>query len=323
MKIAVLTVDNKSCASYISNYEPDIIPSYYFNVFSRYKISCEVKLSKKNSLSVLNRIKNDFDIFVNLCDGAKGDDRPGIEVTEFLEKNKLNYTGADPFFYEPTREQMKHAAKINKIMTPKSYFFYSKKEFDNFNKLKFCFPCVVKHYCSYGSVGMTKDSVVYNYDDLSKEVYRFIENFGGVLVEKYIEGKEYTVLIVSYSKDKVITFEPVEVVLPEGEKIKHFNLKWQNHNLLNFKLIDNKHVTDLLKEYSFKIYTTMRGNGYARFDFREDNEGNLYFLELNPNCSIFYPQSDPSSADVILALNQNGYTKFIDSIINFALVRHL
>jgi hypothetical protein len=31
--------------------------------------------------------------------------------------------------------------------------------------------------------------------------------------------------------------------------------------------------------------------------------GNIYFLEINPNCGIFYPMNAYGSADVILSLD--------------------
>eukprot|EP00198_Chlamydomonas_reinhardtii_P014391 XP_001703728.1 predicted protein [Chlamydomonas reinhardtii] len=58
------------------------------------------------------------------------------------------------------------------------------------------FPLIVKHPGGYGSVGMTKDSKVHNEEQLWKQVARFVGSFGGALVEEFITGREFTVLVV-------------------------------------------------------------------------------------------------------------------------------
>ena len=46
-------------------------------------------------------------MFLNLCDGAWDEARPGIEVVSALERLELAFTGAGTSFYEPSREVMK------------------------------------------------------------------------------------------------------------------------------------------------------------------------------------------------------------------------
>ena len=48
-----------------------------------------------------------FDIYLNMCDGAADENRPGLDVVLALESLNLPFTGAASHYYEPTREQMK------------------------------------------------------------------------------------------------------------------------------------------------------------------------------------------------------------------------
>jgi len=53
------------------------------------------------------------------------------------------------------------------------------------------------------------------------------------------------------------------------------------------------------------MFRALRGVGYGRADFRVNAKGEVYFLEMNPNCGLFYtaPDDDPGilgSADFIL-----------------------
>lgn len=54
--------------------------------------------------------------------------------------------------------------------------------------------------------------------------------------------------------------------------------------------------------------------------------GNVFFLEVNPNCGVFYPpepREQMGSADFILGLDQQhgGHAGFIDAIVEAALQR--
>jgi D-alanine-D-alanine ligase len=69
------------------------------------------------------------------------------------------------------------------------------------------------------------------------------------------------------------------------------------------------------------MFRTLNGNGYARCDYRMDATGAIYMLEINPNCGIFYPPTDPGSADFCLLHDKINHRKFMKMIIRSALQR--
>ncbi len=313
-KIAILLVENKESLSEISQLEPEVNPLPYLKKYS----ATLFPLSKKNAIQQLTTIITQFDVFLNLCDGAIGDDRPGIEIVQFLEKHKIPFTGASSSFYEPSRADMKNAASKCKVNVPKSFFISDLNQIDSFN---LSFPCIVKHPNSYSSIGLTKKSVVYDIESLKEEVSEKIQKYNAALIEEYIRGDEYTVLIASKSKTETIVFFPAKIIFPNGEEFKHFSLKWEQHSTMKYIPCSEHVLAQKLMDYSDRIYKEMKGNGYARFDYRVDNNGNIFFIELNPNCSLFYPPENASSADEILAFNQNDKQTFVEIILQFALQR--
>ena len=76
-----------------------------------------------------------------------------------------------------------------------------------------------------------------------------------------------------------------------------------------------------LREYTVKVFQALKGNGYARCDFRLGADGELYMLEINPNCGIFYPPNDAGSADFCLLNDPMGHQGFMELIIRSALKR--
>lgn len=75
---------------------------------------------------------------------------------------------------------------------------------------------------------MTKDSKVQDREALYNEANRFINLFGSVLVEEFIEGSECTVLVTENpgKPNDPIIWTPAQYKFPEGEDFKHFDLKW-------------------------------------------------------------------------------------------------
>ncbi len=319
MKICILKVDNNISNSAISKFEPSANPINWLKEHEYEQWS----LSANNSKDLLNQLlKNDFEVYVNLCDGAKGEDRPGIEVVNILEKADVAFTGANSKFYEPTRFEMKNACIEANINYPKGVIV--EKNYNVGTLLNILqFPMIVKHFNSYNSIGMTIKSVVNNVSELTIQASKMILEFGSAMIEEYIDGIEFTALVVenSINKNEPIVFEPMQIVFPEGEKFKHFDLKWKNHISMKYIPVIDKNISDRIKNMSAGMFKTMNGCGYARCDLRMNNNGELFILEINPNCSIYFPKEDPSSADEILFAENNGHELFTKLILKSAFNR--
>jgi len=53
-----------------------------------------------------------------------------------------------------------------------------------------------------------------------------------------------------------------------------------------------------IQEMTKKIFIAMQGVAYGRADFRISNNGEVYFLEMNPNCGLFYTSPEDNSYSV-------------------------
>ncbi|KCV70508.1 hypothetical protein H696_02857 [Fonticula alba] len=135
-----------------------------------------------------------FDFYVNLTDGAWDEDRAGVEVCEALQRFRAPYTGADPRFFSMTKEAQKLRLNEAGLVTAPYVFCYTEADLQAADR-GLDYPLILKHYNSGGSIGMTVDSRVETRDQLLAEGRRFLREFGGVLVEEFIAGREFTVLV--------------------------------------------------------------------------------------------------------------------------------
>jgi len=191
LKIAILHPSYEDSLSPMKDMDPECDPSRYLP-----EMNCShFRIGKSTAVKQVTEIaRQGFDAVINLCDGAWDEDRPGLEVVQVLERFNVAFTGAGSAFYDPSRESMKIAANSAGVSIPAYVMARTVADVDRaLSHLRF--PMIVKHPHGYSSVGMTKASRVTDADGLRVEVARLIELFGGALVEEFIEGREFTVLV--------------------------------------------------------------------------------------------------------------------------------
>jgi D-alanine-D-alanine ligase len=151
-----------------------------------------------------------------------------------------------------------------------------------------------------------------------------ISEFGATLIEEFIEGREFSVLVVENAAEELqpFAYHPVEFRFPNGESFKHFDLKWKNYETMTHLQCDDDDLAERLKDISRKLFVGLNGSGYGRCDIRMNDRGELFMLEINPNCDIAYPLEEAGSADLILLHEPWGHREFFEKIIEAALSRH-
>lgn len=261
-----------------------------------------------------------YDAVVNMCDGGWDEDLPGPEVVATLERYRVAFTGAGSAFLDPTRDVMKLAAHAADVRVP-GYAVLTGAHGDELDRaLALRFPLIVKPPHGYSSVGIGPESKVCDADALRRQVAAVVAVHGEALVEEFVEGREVTVLVAD-GPDGPLVYPPVEFLFPEGSTFKHHALKWIDHAQMRAVPVRDDALCDELCSAARRVFATMNGDGYARLDLRLDRDGVPHFLEINPNCGVFYPEDEYGSADFILTLTPGGHRAFLEGLIDAAIRR--
>jgi len=328
MKICVLQSSYDNSNAPFKDFDPYCDPEYFYPKGQKTHTFESALIGKATASQQIRDLAcKGYDVFINLCDGAFDEDRAGMEVTQLLEKYNLPFTGANSGFYEPSKELQKMMAYYFGVRTPAFAFAFNDQDIEeaaqNLN-----YPMIVKHFNGYSSVGMTRQSRVTNREELFDMAQKMIAEYEGALIEEFIDGREFTVLVAENPDDESnpIAFTPVECKFKNGETFKHFDLKWKEFQNLSWVACDDERLAHELKEMSKKIFVALGGVGYGRTDIRVNEKGEPYFLEINPNCGIFYPApvEEPDalgSADFVLIHDKMGHERFVEHIIKCALKR--
>ena len=271
---------------------------------------------------VLAIAQQSFDAVINLCDGAWDEDRAGVEVVQTLQRCGVAYTGASADHYDPSRDTMKRVLHYSGLATPRHVFCDSDQDSDDAAR-HLRFPLIVKHPASYGSIALDRGSVCTTAAQLHARTAAIRLQYGQALVEEFVAGREFTVLVAESETPggEPRTWPAVEFSFPPGESFKHFDLKWVQFAQMGSAIVPSGALADRLRTAAATFFAALGGDGYGRVDFRMATDGTLHILEINPNCGVFYPAGSYGSADFALAAAPGGHRAFLDHILRCALAR--
>jgi D-alanine-D-alanine ligase len=272
-----------------------------------------------------------FDIYVNLCEGYLDWDVPSVDVIHALDLLGLPYTGPTAALYDPSKPLMKYVAYTAGVATPANVVVPPPGDGDaawsavlDGLEVSSQRPRFVKPARAGDSLGVDEGSVVHDAAALRARVASLRAEYGGVLVEDYIAGRECTVLVLGgVGGAPARALRPVEYQFPSGSAFKTYALKTSAlHPRANVPVTDAA-LDAALRESAVRMFRAFGGVGYARCDFRVAADGTICFLEINFTCSVGYPPGSEGSADWILEHDGLGRAGFFAHIVAEGRARHV
>jgi len=283
-----------------------------------------VALNKLTTYRQLKQLaRQGYDIFINLCEGYPEWEVPGVDVVDTLARLGLPHTGPTPALYDVPKAVMKYVAYAAGVRTPAHVIIKSPDKIPS-QAAALRYPLFVKPSHAGDSLGVDQRSLVHDATELEPKVREIVTEYGEALVEEYIAGREITVLVVNgvEEHDPPTALTPIEFIFPEGLSFKTYALKTSElHPEANIPVREPE-LAARAQDAAVRIFRSFGGVGYARFDFRVDAAGELFFLELNFTCSVFYRDGYEGSADYVLKHDPLGAAGFAERIIAEGIARH-
>ncbi len=277
-----------------------------------------------NVSSLLDNIgRLGVDIVFNISEGLYGRNRES-QVPILLEMAGIPFVGADALTLGMTLDKVM-AKKIfiaDKIPTPR--FFEVKAEPEE-NAVLSCdhlqYPLFVKPRFEGSSKGLSEASRVENSEDLKKQVEYVIRTYKQpALIEEFIRGKEFTVAIIGNDPPEVMPIVQIEIEGSLNLRDRFYTFGHITSEKLQYvcpaKI--NEDLRNKITQLALKTYEAVECKDFGRIDFRVDEQGKPYVLEINPLPSL---SSEDVFMDVANALGIT-YDDVIGRILNCAIKRH-
>jgi len=246
------------------------------------------------------------DVAFNLLEEFRGVGVFDAHVVGYLEMIDLPYTGCNPrgLMLAHNKALSKMVCRHHRIPVPPFHVFPMARKVRRPRKL--AFPLLVKSLTEEGSVGISQASICTNDDQLVDRVAFVHEKLRtDAIAERYIDGREVYVGVIG--NDRLQTLPPWELhfrkLRPDAPRIATSKIKWDVKYQEKVG-IETAAAADLpgdlatsLPKLSKRVYRALQLSGYARLDFRIDQEGQPHLLEANPNPQLMYGEDFSESAE--------------------------
>jgi D-alanine-D-alanine ligase len=259
------------------------------------------------------------DVVFNISEGMKGRNRES-QVPAILDLFNIPFVGADALTLGITLDKVMAKKCFIAENIPTARYFKATLD-DNLLELNTIgFPLFVKTLHEGTSKGITQNSRVENFKQLKVQVEHICKNYKQpALVEEFIKGTEFTVGIIGNNPPEAM---PVVQYSIDG-KTKVGNAYYTYRHVVERSVeyicpapIDDK-LAKKLQDLAIRAYKAVDCRDFGRVDFRVDEAGNPYVLEINP-----LPNLSPDDVFVLFAkVKGMTYNQIINQILDEALIR--
>lgn len=249
--------------------------------------------------NVLELCKSADAVFMALH-GANGEDG---KIQACFELMGIPYTGTDFVSSAISMDKgiSKDIFKAWNIPTPKGIRLKKGETEEE----KVPFPCIVKACCGGSSVGVCIARTEEEYSAAKAEAFKYDNE---VIIEQYIEGREFSVGVMN---GKAL---PIIEIAPKAGFYDYKN-KYQAGSTVETcpaNLPEDK--TKEMQAIAEKVFQALRLKNYARMDFMMDGSGDIFCLEANTLPGMTPTSLLPQEA----AAEGNSFEELCEEILGFA-----
>ena len=256
-------------------------------------------------------------------DSVKKDSLDKIWFSEYLEERGILCTGSSRSALEYDFDKTLAKEKMQELDVSTAPFFLAEPgQYMTSESIPLSFPLFIKPIYEGGGRGIDSQSVINDFEGYHKKVNDIFNQFETpALVEKFLNGREFTVVIIGGDHDN-LTAMPIEIIAvsnEEGQKVRGLKVKKADTEKPIY--IEDDELRESVSELARNAFKALGARDYGRIDIRMDDEGGLHFLEANlmPGMSRHY--GDLSRSCTIN--NIMTYEEMILKIVELGLTRTL
>ncbi len=282
-----------------------------------------------NVYQLLKKIDQlDVDIVFNMCEGRVGRNRE-MQVPVLLEMFDIPFVGADALTLGLTLDKVvtKKIFVSENMPTARCCAVTENQDLDeaSLNKLlqkhQLNFPLMVKTSYEGSSKGITQDSRVEDGISLLRQIKWVHDNYHQTaLVEEFIRGTEFTVAVLGNegAQGMPVLQYAMDGKLDLGDEI------YTAQRLADLSVeyicpakISNEQAQQL-KDLAVEAYRAVGCRDFGRVDFRVDEKGTPFILEVNPLPSL----EVNDCIDLFPPVIGSTFEKTMNDIVSFAVKRY-
>ncbi len=293
------------------------------------KVLIEEVSDEKELRQTLGKYNKSEVVIFNWCERFSNTDGTETKVTRIYEELGFIFTGGSTKTLELVSDKYRciQLLQSSKITVPESYLV-KKDRIDSFD-IDFSKKYMVKSNNLHASAGISLLNLVSTKKDFLAVAKGLTElTKSDIVVQKFIEGDEYTALAWGFDKPQVLpilklNFENKNIpnifthsakFETQGEEYKDTVYSMLDKNDINYREIENTVL---------EAYKTLKMEDYARFDVRINNH-DIYVIDYNSNPYVNM-LSETDLCEVFICTGALGYNwgETVLKICEFAYLRNI
>lgn len=236
------------------------------------------------------------DLIINIAESFGGKSAMESNIAALLNLMGLRYTGSSPsgLILAGDKILAKKVLTFHGIRTPRFATVY-RGALDWVEELHF--PVIVKPPQEDASVGLTSASVVRDLKQLLEQMDALQAEFEQpVLVEEFIEGREFYVGVIGNANARGLPVIELDFSKfpSDRPRMASWEAKWGNDEGGGSEFEGTTSIfpdlpedlTERLQTLAVDAFHALRLRDYARIDLRMNDAGEIFVIEVNPNCYL-------------------------------------
>lgn len=274
-----------------------------------------------NVISLTRRLAEGarWDLVFNIAEGMNGYGREA-QVPALLDAFVIPYTFSDPLVLTLALHKGTAKRLVRTMGLPTPDFAIVHRESD-LDAVDLTWPVFVKPIAGGSSAGIAASSKVHHRYELARTCRDLLERFRQpVLVETFLGGREFTVVVVGTGK-KARVLGVMEVVLGDSAEpaVYSYSNKRNYRTRVTYRLIQDD-LFQVAAAMSLQIWNDLGCRDAGRLDLRCDGNGILNFMEINPLAGLHPVDSDLVILGRLLGIS---HSSLIETIVTSAQERVL
>ena len=229
-----------------------------------------------------------WDLVFNIAEGLYGDGRESV-IPAILDQYRIPYIFSGPVILGVSLNKYLTRLIVSSAGVPVSPGMLISKV-EDISKCNFEYPLFIKPVSEGTGKGITEKSLLNSQSELKEMAEYILKRFNQpALVEEYLPGREFTVGVLG-TGDEAVAVGGMEIIC-------HNNLPYSVEFKENYKEfckyipMDNDFAEES-KRVAVNVWKAIGGLDGGRVDVKEDRNGRICFIEVNPLAGLHPVDSD-------------------------------
>lgn len=206
-----------------------------------------------------------------------------IWLSDYFAKHFINYTASprEVLKFDSDKVLAKLHLQNNGIKTA-NYFTAVPGQYKSAKELPIVFPLFLKPIDAANGNGIDDLSFVTNFAEFESKILSLHDSFKlPILVEEYLDGKEFTVAVIQKNNGELIV-SPIEIVpLVSTNGLRILGQQAKKDDTEELKKIQDHTIKLKLIKLATDAFYGLGIRDYGRIDIKTNQAGECYFMEAN------------------------------------------